>query len=273
MKGASFVKKIGFFVFVCLIIIIFSACSMSEKKLISTDGSTSMERVIGYLSELYMLKNDNIKITYNPTGSSAGIQAVKDLRCDIGLSSRDLTLEEEKTLDAVTIAHDGIGLIVNKDNNIGDLTLTDIKNIYTGKITNWSELGGDDREIVCIGREAASGTREGFESATDTHNKCILKQELTSSGDVVQTVAGNPNAIGYTSIASVKDSVKLLKVDGIEPTTENIQSKAYKIQRDFLFVTKKGESLSSDVKSFLDFAKSDVAYEYIKRAGAVPARH
>ena len=239
---------------------------------VSTDGSTSMEKVIGFLSEAYMEEYDDVKITYNPTGSGAGIQAVMEGRCDIGLSSRELKDEEKATLTGTVVAIDGIAVIVNKGNPVYDLSVEQIAKIYTGEITNWSEVGGNDAPIVCIGREAASGTRDGFEAITDTEDKCKYNQELTSTGDVVQTVSVNPNAIGYASTASVKDTVKVLTVEGIAPDTGSIQSGEYKIQRNFILVTKTGESLGRAVQAFFDFATSADADHLITMAGAVPVK-
>lgn len=238
---------------------------------VTTDGSTSMEKVIGFLSEAYMEENDKVKITYNPTGSGSGIQAVLDGRCDIGLSSRDLKAEEAEKLKGTVVAIDGIAVIVNPENSVNDLTVEQIGALYRGEVENWKELGGSDAPIVLIGREAASGTRDGFESITGTEDLCKYTQELTSTGDVVQTVASNPNAIGYASLASVKDSVKVLLVEGVKPTTETIQNGDYKIQRNFVFVTRKDGDMSNACKDFFSFATSGEADAYIIAAGAVPA--
>lgn len=238
--------------------------------MVSTDGSTSMEKVIGYLSESYMEENEGIKVTYNPTGSGSGIKAVLEDRCDIGLSSRDLKDEEKTDLEGTVVAIDGIAMIVNPENKIDDLTIEQIAGLYTGEITNWKEVGGDDAPVVLIGREAASGTRDGFESITKTEDSCKYSQELTSTGDVVQTVASNPNAIGYASLASVKDNVKAIKVEGVVPSKETIQNGSYKIQRDFVFVTKKNEKLSDSAQGFFDYAISGKADELIEKAGAIP---
>ncbi len=239
---------------------------------VSTDGSTSMEKVIGFLSEAYMEENGDIKVTYNPTGSSSGIQAVSEGRCDIGLASRDLKEEEQADLTATVVAIDGIGIVINPDNPVADLSVEQVGRIYTGEISNWKEVGGKDAPIVCIGREAASGTRDGFEEVTSTKDKCKYSQELTSTGDVVQTVAGNPNAIGYASVASVNDSVKAVSIEGVEPTTEAIQDGQYKIQRNFVLVTKKDVSLSGAAQDFFDFATSEQADNLITQAGAVPIK-
>lgn len=244
----------------------------SGTQTVSTDGSTSMEKVIGYLSEAYMEENADVKVTYNPTGSGAGIQAVQEGRCDIGLSSRDLKDEEKTTLEQTIVAIDGIAIIANPQNPVTDLTIEEIAKLYTGEITNWSELGGADAPVVCIGREAASGTRDGFESICGVEDACQYTQELTSTGDVVQTVASNPNAIGYASLASVKDTVKTLQVAGVTPTTETIQNGTYKIQRDFVLVTPKDKALSDAAQAFYDFATSSAADALVEKAGAVPVK-
>ncbi|MEE1013931.1 MAG: phosphate ABC transporter substrate-binding protein [Clostridia bacterium] len=239
---------------------------------VATDGSTSMEKVIGYLSEVYMEEHPDVKVTYNPTGSGSGIQAVQEGRCDIGLSSRDLKDTEAATLNGTVVAIDGIAVIVNPQNPVTDLTIEQIAKLYTGEITNWSQVGGNDGPVVLIGREAASGTRDGFESITDTEDACKYSQELTSTGDVVQTVASNPNAIGYASLASVKDTVKALDVEGVTPTTETIQNGTYKVQRNFVLVTKKEGALSPVAQAFFDFAVGGEADDLIVKAGAVPVK-
>lgn len=267
-------KIITILISVGLIVGLFTGCggtvNNTQNNTVSTDGSTSMEKVIGYLSESYMEENNGVKITYNPTGSGSGIKAVSESRCDIGLSSRDLTEEEKQNLDGTVVAVDGIAVIVNPENSVDDLSLEQISALYKGEITNWKEVGGTDTPVVLIGREAASGTRDGFESITDTADKCKYSQELTSTGDVIQTVASNPNAIGYASLASVKDSVKAVGVEGVYPSKETIQNGSYKIQRDFVFVTKKNTELSGAAKDFFDFATSDKADELIEKAGAIP---
>jgi phosphate transport system substrate-binding protein len=258
---------------VVLVAGLMTGCSSSAGKTqqsVSTDGSTSMEKVIGYLSEAYMEENSNVKVTYNPTGSSSGIQAVQDGRCDIGLSSRNLKDEEKETLQETVVAIDGIAVIVNPDNSVTDLTVEQIAQIYTGEIINWSELGGEDKPIVCIGREASSGTRDGFETIIGTADSCKYSQELTSTGDVVQTVSSNPNAIGYASLESVSDKVKTISVEGVMPSNETILDGSYKIQRNFVLVTPKDKELTDVAKDFFDFAMSSSADEFIIKAGAVP---
>ena len=237
---------------------------------VATDGSTSMEKVIGALGEAF--QNDTgISFTYNPTGSGSGIKAVQEGRCDIGLSSRHLKAEElESGLSGNILAYDGIAIIVHPENPIADLSVETIAKIYTGEITNWSEVGGNNAEIVLIGREAGSGTRDGFESITDTEDACKYRQELTSTGDVITTVAQNPGAIGYASVASVKDSVKALKVDGVAPTEETIKDGSYVVQRPFVLVTKSDAKLSDAAQKFFDYITSADANEIISAAGVVP---
>ena len=249
-------------------------CGSNEsgsKGIVTTDGSTSMEKVIGALGESF--QNDTgISFTYNPTGSGSGIKAVMEGRCDIGLSSRELKDEEKSSgLTGTVLAYDGIAIIVNPNNPVKDLSLEDVAKIYKGEITNWSEIGGDDAEIVLIGREAGSGTRDGFESITDTEDKCKYRQELTSTGDVITTVSQNPGAIGYASVASVKNTVKALTIDGIAATEETIKDGSYVVQRPFVLVTKSDAKLSKEAQKFFDFITSKEANDIISAAGVVPA--
>lgn len=237
---------------------------------VSTDGSTSMSKVIGALSESYE-NETGVPVTYNATGSGTGILAVEEGRCDIGLSSRNLKEEEiQKGLTATVLAYDGIAIIVNPENPVNDLDVETIAKIYTGEIANWKEVGGNDAQIVLIGREAGSGTRDGFESITDTEEKCQYRQELTSTGDVITTVASNPDAIGYASLASIKDNVKALSVDGIKPTEDTVKDGNYVIQRPFVLVTKTDTKLSKDAQNFFDYITGSEVADIISEAGAVP---
>ncbi len=238
---------------------------------VSTDGSTSMEEVIMSLAESFQNENSGVTVGYNPTGSGSGITAVSEGRCDIGLSSRALKDDEKAAgLKETVLALDGIAIIVNPENKVTDLTLEQLAKIYTGEITNWKDVGGDDAEIVLIGREAGSGTRDGFESITGTADSCKYRQELTSTGDVITTVAGNPNAIGYASLASVKDTVKALSVGGVAPSEATVSDGSYEVQRPFVLVTKDGTELSAAAQAFFDYATSKDAAEVITAAGAVP---
>ena len=239
---------------------------------VATDGSTSMEKVIGALGEAFMEANSGVNFTYNPTGSGSGITAVSEGRCDIGLSSRALKDSEVASgLVGTVLAYDGIAVIVNPANTVEDLDIETIAKIYTGEITNWSEVGGADAEIVLVGREAGSGTRSGFEELTETVDKCKYRQELTSTGDVITAVAQNPDAIGYASLASVKDSVKALKVAGVTPTEETVKDGTYLIQRPFVLVTKEGVELSPVAQAFFDYATKGQANDIITASGVVPA--
>lgn len=229
---------------------------------VATDGSTSMEKVIGALGEAFMEANAGVNFTYNPTGSGSGITAVSEGRCDIGLSSRALKDSEvESGLVGTVLAYDGIAVIVNPANTVEDLDIETIAKIYTGEITNWSEVGGADAEIVLVGREAGSGTRSGFEELTETVDKCQYRQELTSTGD----------AIGYASLASVKDSVKALKVAGVTPSEETVKDGTYLIQRPFVLVTKESVTLSPVAQAFFDYATKGQANDIITASGVVPA--
>ncbi len=241
-------------------------------KVITTDGSTSMETVIGSLGEAFEEANSGYSVSYNPTGSGSGITAVSEGRCDIGLSSRLLKAEEEEQgLVGTTVAYDGIAMIVNPENPVTDLDLETIAKIYTGEITNWSEVGGNDGEIVLIGREAGSGTRDGFESITGTEDVCQYRQMLTSTGDVITTVSQNPNAIGYASLASVSDKIKVLTVGGVMPSEETIADGSYVVQRPFIMVTKEDTKLSDAAQKFFDYVISGDAADIITAAGVVPA--
>ena len=240
---------------------------------VSTNGSTSMEKVIGILSEQFMADNSGVSVTYDPTGSGAGIEAASNGSADIGFSSRALKDEETAGgLTGTTVALDGIAVIVNAGSKVEDLSVEQIAQIFTGEITDWSEVGGEAGTISCIGREAGSGTRDGFESITNTKDACKLDQELTSTGGVIEAVAGNPNAIGYASLSAVegKDTIKALTVGGVACTEETVLDGSYAIQRPFVLVIRTGEALSPAAQAFFDFATSSAANDLIKSAGAVP---
>lgn len=239
---------------------------------VSTDGSTSMEKVIMSLGEAFQADNKGITVGYNPTGSGSGITAVQEGTCDIGLSSRALKDEEKAAgLKETVLAYDGIAIIVHPDNPVSDLTLEQIAKLYTGEITNWKDVGGNDAEVVLIGREAASGTRDGFESITGTKDACQYRQELTSTGDVITAVSQNPDAIGYASLASVKDTVKALNVGGVTPSEATVKDGSYLVQRPFVLVTVEGKALSPAAQAFFDYALSADAASIISAAGAVAA--
>ena len=263
--------------YICMILAVvmiaatMAACGSNETKKVATDGSTSMEKMIGALGEAFM-ENTGATFTYNPTGSGTGIKAVKDGTCDIGLSSRYLKdSEKAEGLKETILAIDGIAIIVHPNNTIADLTLEQIAKIYTGEITNWKDVGGSDSEIVLMGREENSGTRDGFESITGTEDACKYKQELTSNGAVLTAVAENQNAIGYVSLSSVKETVKAISVGAVAPSEATIKDGTYAVQRPFVLVTKEGVELSETAQAFFDYATSAEANQIISNAGVVPA--
>lgn len=238
---------------------------------VTTGGSTSVEKVILAMQESFMNANPGVDVTYDPTGSGAGITGASEGTLDIGLSSRALKDEETASgLVGTTFALDGIAIIVNNENTVTDLTLDQIKGLADGTITNWSEVGGPDAPVVLIGREAGSGTRDGFESIVGVEDVCVYDQELTSTGAVIAAVAANPNAFGYASLSAVDEKVKAVTVDGVEATEATVQDGSYKVQRPFVFVTKEGAELSDAAQAFIDFALSEDAHQLIIDAGAVP---
>ena len=258
--------------FLALVMVLgLTACGGNRQASVSTDGSTSMQKVINALGESFM-EDTGANFTYNATGSGTGIKAVKDGTCDIGLSSRYLKdSEKAEGLKETILAIDGIAVIVHADNTLADLTLAQISAIFKGEITNWKDVGGSDGEIVLIGREENSGTRDGFESITGAEGACKYRQELTSNGAVLTAVAENPNAIGYVSLSSVKDTVKAIPVGGVAPSEATIKDGSYAVQRPFVLVTKEGVALSETAQAFFDFATSPAANEIITAAGVVPA--
>lgn len=238
---------------------------------VSTNGSTSMEKVIGILSEQFMAENPGVSVTYDPTGSGTGIEAASNGSADIGLSSRALKDEEASAgLEGTTVALDGIAIIVNAENPVEDMSVEQIAQLFTGA-ADWSLVGGEG-EVACIGREAGSGTRDGFESITGTEDTCVLSQELTSTGAVIEAVKSNPAAIGYASLSAVEgqEGIKMVTVDGVACSEETVQDGTYKIQRPFVMVTNSANELSEPAQEFMDFALSDEADDLIRDAGAVP---
>ena len=237
---------------------------------VATGGSTSMKNVIAALTEGFAEVEPGVTVSYDPTGSGAGITGATDKTLDIGLSSRALKDDEKNDVDGTIIALDGIAIIVNKDSKVEDLTVDQLKQMFTGEITNWSEVGGDDGEIVLIGREAGSGTRDGFESIVDVKDSCKYAQELTATGAVISAVEANPLAIGYASLSAVGDTVKMVTVGGVECSEETVKDGSYEVQRPFVFVTNKSVTLSEQAQAFFDFATSADAADLIRTAGAVP---
>ena len=234
-----------------------------------TNGSTSMESVMGSLTEAFREVQPGIQVQYTGSGSGAGITSAQDGTADIGLASRDLK-DDETGVKAITVAKDGIAIIVNPQNPVADLSVEQIAQLATGEITNWSEVGGNDAQVVFIGREAGSGTRDGFESITGTTDNCKYQNELTSTGEVIANVASNPDAIGYASLSAVDDTVKAITVGGVAPTEETVLDGTYAIQRNFNFIVSDSAELSDAAQAFIDWATSADAADLIAGAGAVP---
>ena len=236
---------------------------------VNTNGSTSMESVMGYLTEGFKEVQPGITVNYTGSGSGAGVTGAQDGSCDIGLASRDLK-DDETGVTQITVAKDGIAIIVNPENPVADLSVEQIAQLATGEITNWSEVGGNDGQVVFIGREAGSGTRDGFESITGTEDACKYQNELTSTGEVIANVASNPNAIGYASLSAVDDTVKAITVGGVAPSEETVLDGSYSIQRNFNFIINESTELSEAAQAFVDWATSAEASDLIAGAGAVP---
>ena len=237
---------------------------------VATGGSTSMKNVIAALTEGFAEVEPGVTVSYDPTGSGAGITGATDKTLDIGLSSRALKDDEKNDVDGTTVALDGIAIVVNKASKVADLTVEQLKQMFTGEITNWKDVGGDDGEIVLVGREAGSGTRDGFESIVDVKDSCKYAQELTATGAVISAVEANPLAIGYASLSAVGDTVKMVTVGGVECSEETVKDGSYEVQRPFVFVTNKSVTLSEQAQAFFDFATSADAADLIRTAGAVP---
>jgi len=239
---------------------------------VNTDGSTSMESVVKALAEAFMEQNPDVTVNYSGTGSGTGIQAAIDGTVDLGLASRALK-DEEKSNGAVEniVALDGVAVVVNPENGVTDLTVEQIAQIFTGEITNWSELGGNDAEIAVFGRDAASGTRSAFEEILGIQDQCAYLNEYSSTGDVIGNVASNPNAIGYASLSAVDETVSAVSVDGVAPTEATVADGSFPIQRPFVIVTVEGTELSEAAQAFLNYAMSADVADIIAAAGAVSA--
>ena len=236
--------------------------------ILKLSGSTSMEKVAKAWGEAFTAENPDVTVDVQLGGSGAAVTNVNDGVSDIGNLSRALKDEEKEGLTENTVALDGIAVAVNPANGVEDLTLDQIKDIFLGNITNWSELGGSDAEIVVVGREAGSGTRDGFEEIVGVKDQVKYDSELNETGQVKNLVATNENAIGYISLDYVDDTVKALKVDGVTPSEETIKDGSYTLQRPFIMVTK-GEG-SELAQAFLEYVMSDAGQEVAKTAGCIP---
>lgn len=238
---------------------------------VSMSGSTSMEKLANAVAESFMEKYPNVTVTAEFTGSSAGIESVLAGSVDIGNSSRNLK-DDEKSAGAVEniVAIDGIAVVADPANKVEDLTKDQLVSIYTGETKNWSEVGGDDQAIVVVGREAGSGTRGAFEELLDIADACVYANELDSTGAVMAKVASTPGAIGYVSLDVVDDSVKALKLDGVDATEENIKAGNYALSRPFVMATK-GEisEQKTEVQALFDYLSSDEGKALIKSVGLI----
>ena len=236
---------------------------------VATGGSTSMQSLMSMMQEAFMAENTGVTVTYDPTGSGAGITGASDGTLDIGLSSRVLH-DDETDVEAITVCLDGIAIVTNTANPVENLTLEQLAGIFTGEITNWSEVGGNDAEIVLIGREAGSGTRDGFEEIVGVAAQGRYDQGLTATGPDTAAAAANENAIGYASLSAVDDSVNDPTVEGVACTEETVQDGSYVLQRPFNFVVKKDAELSDAAQAFITWATDGSANEWILKAGCVP---
>ncbi len=237
---------------------------------VNTDGSTSMADVMAAFQESFEGVQPGVTVNYSGTGSGSGIKNVLAGTVDIGLASRALT-DEEKADGAVEniVALDGVAIVINPENKVASLTVEQIAQIYNGTITNWSELGGADAEIAVIGRDAASGTRGAFEEIVGVEDQCKYTNEYESTGEVIGSVAGNPNAIGYASLSAVDETVTAVAVDDVTPSEATVADGTYKIQRPFVMVTKEGVELSDAAQAFLEWAMSADAADEVEAAGCV----
>ena len=247
-----------------------SAPASSLSGSVNLDGSTSMEKVIAIPMESFNEVYPDVTVSYNGSGSGAGITAAVDGTADMGLSSRELKTEEiAKGAVAHVVALDGVAVVVNNENRISDLTTEQIAAIFSGEITNWSELGGADAPIAALGREPGSGTRSAFEEIIGVEDACVYSAEYSSTGDVIGQVSTNPNAIGYASLSSVSENVKAISVNGVTCSEDTVRDGSFPIQRPFLIVTKESTALSDAAKAFLDYAMSAEVADLITMAGAV----
>ncbi len=238
---------------------------------VTVGGSTSVQSVILSSIEIFNETYPDVTVTYDPTGSSTGVKSAASGDYDIGLASRDVKDSEvtEYGVHGTVFAIDGIAIIVNTASTVTDLSVEDVAAIADGSATNWSEFGGEDQPIVLIGREAGSGTRDGFESIIGVED-CVYEQELSSTGAVIAAVQSNVYAIGYASVSAVTEDVIAVTIDGVEATDDNIKDGSYSFQRNFNFVTLTETPLSDAAQAFYDFVLSADASDIIVSAGAVP---
>lgn len=238
---------------------------------ISMVGSTSMEKFANALSETFMEKYPKVTVTAEFVGSGAGVEAAANGTADIGNASRNLKDEEKaKGIAENIVAIDGIAVVVDPSNTVEDLTKDQLAGIYDGTVTNWKDVGGNDAPIVVVGRESGSGTRNAFEELLELEDKCKYANELDSTGAVMAKVASTPGAVGYVSLDVLDDTVKAVKLEGAEPTEENIKAGTYFLSRPFVMATKGEISEQNDlVKALFDFIYSEEGAELVKSVGLI----
>lgn len=245
------------------------APAATEAGTVAISGSTSTEKVVKALADEFMALNPDVEVTYESIGSSAGVKNAIDGVSNIGTASREIKDEEKASgVAELAFAHDGIAAIVHPDNTAADITMEQLKQVYAGEITNWSELGGADADIVVVSREDGSGTRGAFEELLELETIVDSATISEGNGNVQSTVAGNPNAIGYVSFTFINDTVKALTVAGVEPTPEDVIAGEYELARPFNMVYFE-DKIDDNTKNFLAFIQSDEGKDIITESGAI----
>ena len=251
-------------------LLLLTACNNDASHRINVSGSTSVSPYAEHLAELYQKQHAGEAVNVQSLGSSAGIQAATEGVAEIGMSSRELKPEEAEKLDELVIARDGLAVIVHPSNPIGNLTQAQVQDVFSGKVTNWKDLGGPDHSITLVAREAGSGTYSAFDELM-LKGKHVSPGALRqgSNGAIRQVVAEDPNAIGYISIGIVDDTVKGVDIDDVQPTTENVRNAKYKFARNFLFVWPKGKQLDPLAQDYVNYVMSDAGQAEMERLGLV----
>ena len=236
---------------------------------ITMAGSTSVQPLSEELANVFMDEHSGVRLEVSGGGSGSGITAAQENTADFGAVSRDVR-DDETGIKTYTIAIDGIAVIAHSDNEINDITLEDVRKIFNGEITNWSEVGGADEAIVVVSREEGSGTRGAFDDIVLGDEALVASALIQNSGGAVrEAVSSEANAIGYLSTGSLNDTVKGLAVDGVEPTPENIVAGDYPVARPFNYVANEDEDLSALAQAFLDFILSDEGQQVVEDKGFV----
>ena len=278
----KFIKKITIGILVLSIVVVISACSQSDEDktgtngntyTLSISGSTSVGPLAEKLADKYVEIND-IKIEVNQIGSSAGITNATSGVSEIGMSSRDLKEEEKANgLKETIVAYDGIVVVTHPSNKVKDLTMEQVKQIFTGEVTNWKELGGDDMEIVVVSREDGSGSRDAFQEIVDYSSGELVRSAIIASGNgnIKTTVAMNKHAVGFISFEYIDESISTVDINGVEATAENVLQQTYSLSRPFLFVYKE-EHLSTEGQQFIEYILSPKGQNIVSEAGVIPLK-